>query len=89
MAFNELRGKEKLSIKEARKGKFERAQEQLKTNFIEPLMAMAFRPSDYVRLDDMRDEASNCAELIEKTANVLADDTLKLLFASVQQNNIN
>jgi len=38
---------------------------------------------------DMRDEASNCAELIEKTANVLADDTLKLLFASVQQNNIN
>jgi len=88
MAFNELRDKGKLSIKEARNGKFERAQEQLKTNFIEPLMATASRPSDYVRLDDMRDEASNCAELIKKTANVLADDTLKLLFVSVQQNNI-
>jgi len=51
MAFSELRDKEKLSIKEARNGKFERAQKQLKTNFIEPLMATAFRPSDYVRLD--------------------------------------
>jgi len=38
---------------------------------------------------DMRETASNCAELIEKTANVLDDDTLKLLFVSVQENNIN
>jgi hypothetical protein len=37
---------------------------------------------------DMRKEDSNCIELIEKTANVLDDDTLKLLFVSVQQNNI-
>jgi len=37
---------------------------------------------------DMRDTASNCAELIEKTASVLNDDTLKLLFVSVQENSI-
>lgn len=36
----------------------------------------------------MRKEDSNCSELIEKTANVLDDDRLKLLFVSVQQNNI-
>lgn len=50
-AFGDLRDKEKLSIKEAKKKKFERAQEMLKTNFVEPLQATAFRPSDYVRLD--------------------------------------
>jgi len=37
---------------------------------------------------DMRNEDSDCGELIEKTANVLDDDRLKLLFVSVQQNNI-
>ena len=109
-AYSELRDKEKLSIKEAKNKKFERAQEKLKTNFVEPLEATASRPSDYVRLDgkpasrnimrvhmlrffvvmysDMRKEDSNCGELIEKTANVLDDGKLKLLFVSVQQNNI-
>ena len=37
----------------------------------------------------MRLAANNCNELIKKTANALNDDTLKLLFVSVQQNNIN
>ena len=50
-AFGELRGKEGLRIKEANNKKFERAQEMLKTNFVEPLHATAFRPSDYVRLE--------------------------------------
>jgi hypothetical protein len=36
----------------------------------------------------MREEISNCKKLIEKTANALDDDTLRLLFVSVQQNNI-
>jgi hypothetical protein len=36
----------------------------------------------------MRTEAGNCEELIEKTAHALSDDTLRLLFVSVQQNNI-
>jgi hypothetical protein len=37
----------------------------------------------------MRAEESSCNELVEKTANALNSDTLKLLFVSVQQNNIN
>jgi hypothetical protein len=37
---------------------------------------------------DMRAESSSCNELIAKTANALSDDTLKLLFVSVQKNNI-
>lgn len=36
----------------------------------------------------MRKEVTSCTELIEKTANALDDDTLKLLFVSVQQNNV-
>jgi len=82
-AYNELR--KALSIKEAKNKRFEKAKEMLNANFIEPLMAAKFRPSDHVRLDDMRETASNCTELIEKTANVLDDDTLKLLFVSVQK----
>ena len=50
-AYGELRDKEKLSMKEAKNKKFERALEKLKTNFVEPLDATASRPSDYVRLD--------------------------------------
>ncbi|KAI0256725.1 hypothetical protein BJV78DRAFT_1116809 [Lactifluus subvellereus] len=91
-AYGELRDKEKLSMKEAKNKKFERAQEMLKTNFVEPLQATASRPSAYVRLDgkpaNMRMEGSSCNELVEKTVNVLDDDRLKLLFVSVQQNNI-
>jgi len=87
-AYEELRHQEKLGMKEAKNKKLERAQEMLKTNFIKPLEATASRPSDYVQLDDMRMEDSSCDELIKKTANVLDDDRLKLLFVSVQQNNI-
>jgi hypothetical protein len=50
MAFNELRDMKGLSIKKAKDKKFERAQEKLKTNFVEPLEATASRPSDYVPL---------------------------------------
>ena len=50
-AYGELRDKEKLSMKEAKNKKFERAQENLKTNFVDPLEATVSRPSDYVRLD--------------------------------------
>ena len=37
---------------------------------------------------DMREKASDCKELIDKTANALNNDILKLLFVSVQRNNI-
>jgi hypothetical protein len=39
-------------------------------------------------LIDMREPTSSCNELIQKTANALTDETLRLLFVSVQQNNI-
>ncbi|KAJ6455168.1 hypothetical protein C8R45DRAFT_1188295 [Mycena sanguinolenta] len=57
-------------------------------NGARPLNTTKFRPSDFVRLDDMRMDQSDCIDLINKTANALSDDTLKLLFVSVQQNNI-
>ncbi|KAJ6452574.1 hypothetical protein C8R45DRAFT_638930 [Mycena sanguinolenta] len=65
-----------------------RAQEMLTNYFQQPLKEARFPPSDYVQLDDMREEDSSCNELVEKTANALTDDTLRLLFVSVQQNNI-
>jgi len=84
MAFNEFCN---LSIDEAQK-RGEQARETLNTNLIEPLMATKFRPSDHVQLGDMQNKSSNCTDLIEKTANTLSNDILKLLFVSVQQNNI-
>ena len=42
----------------------------------------------YLFVIDMRAETSSCNELIAKTANALSDDTLRLLFVSVQKNNI-
>ncbi|KIJ57411.1 hypothetical protein M422DRAFT_73115 [Sphaerobolus stellatus SS14] len=75
-------------ITEARKKRAERAQEKLQTDYIDPLMATSFPPSNYVQLEDMRKESSSCKKLIEQTENALSDDTLKLLFVSVQQNNI-
>ncbi|KAJ7738774.1 GTP-binding protein [Mycena metata] len=86
-AFNELREHGK-SIPDAKTGAPERAQAMLTTNFMGPLNTTKFRPSDFVRLDDMRMENSDCIDLITKTANALSDDTLRLLFVSVQQNNV-
>ncbi|KAJ7112757.1 hypothetical protein C8R43DRAFT_134569 [Mycena crocata] len=86
-AFGDLRRKG-TSLATAQNQKFESAKEKLKLNFIAPLMDTEFRPSDHVRMDDMRLDSTNCSGLIEKTANVLDSNVLKLLFVSVQQNNI-
>ncbi|KAJ6455162.1 hypothetical protein C8R45DRAFT_1065056 [Mycena sanguinolenta] len=86
-AFSELT-EQGQSFLNAKTGACERAQAMLTSNFIGPLNTTKFRPSDFVRLDDMRMEQSDCVDLINKTANALSDDTLKLLFVSVQQNNI-
>ncbi|KAJ7193867.1 GTP-binding protein, partial [Mycena pura] len=64
-----------------------RARAILATNFREPLERAKFSPSEHVVLADMDQESSDCKELIEKTANALTDDALRLLFVSVQQNN--
>ncbi|KAF8212936.1 hypothetical protein K438DRAFT_1805295 [Mycena galopus ATCC 62051] len=88
-AFNELRlGGRGKSIPDAKNEALEQAQAVLISNFIGPLNTTKFRPSDFVRLDDMRMEQSDCIDLINKTAHALSDDTLKLLFVSVQQNNL-
>ena len=36
----------------------------------------------------MHDKDTTCLELINETANAIDDDALKLLFVSVQQNNL-
>ncbi|KAF8179277.1 hypothetical protein K438DRAFT_1843131 [Mycena galopus ATCC 62051] len=88
-AFNELRlGGRGKSIPDAKNEALGQAQAILTSNFIGPLNTTKFRPSDFVRLDDMRMEQSDCIDLINKTAHALSDDTLKLLFVSVQQNNL-
>ncbi|KAJ7889037.1 GTP-binding protein [Mycena leptocephala] len=86
-AFNELRLKGS-SIGQANKNSADVAAAMLQTNFIAPLLATKFRPSDHLQAANMQGNSGNCSELIEKTANVLSDDTLKLLFVSVQQNNL-
>ncbi|KAF7373075.1 GTP-binding protein [Mycena sanguinolenta] len=86
-AYGELRDRGK-SIPDAKNAAPERAQEILTSNFIGPLNTTKFPPSDFVQMDDMRMKETSCIDLINKTANALTDDTLKLLFVSVQQNNI-
>ncbi|KAJ7110559.1 hypothetical protein C8R44DRAFT_634111 [Mycena epipterygia] len=86
-AFTQLKA-EGLDRKEAKQRQTERAHEMLSTDFIKPLMSTTFRPSEYVQMNDMQAKDSNCDELIGKTAKALSNDTLKLLFVSVQQNNI-
>ncbi|KAJ7226422.1 GTP-binding protein [Mycena rebaudengoi] len=76
------------SWEDAEEGQTDHARKMLTDNFEKPLMSSKFPPADLVRLDDMREETSDCNELIEKTANALSDTALKLLFVSVQQNNI-
>ncbi|KAJ7730912.1 GTP-binding protein [Mycena metata] len=77
------------SWEEAEEGQIDQAMQMLTNNFTKPLMSSKFPPTNLVRLDDMRSETSDCSELIEKTFNALSDNTLKMLFVSVQQNNIN
>ncbi|KAF7343546.1 GTP-binding protein [Mycena sanguinolenta] len=86
-AFQQLRGEGK-NIRMANAGKIELAQRMLTTNYRDQLNGVAFKPSAYVQLDDMRLEWSSCTELINQTANTLTDDALLLLFVSVQRNNI-
>ncbi|KAJ7018943.1 era-like GTP-binding protein [Mycena alexandri] len=66
----------------------EKATELLETNFMAGLQQMAHPPSDYVQLEDMRQKTSNCKDLIEKTAESITDDGLRMLLVSVQRNNI-
>jgi len=85
--FGELRASN-VDIKTAKREKKQRAIEVFTASYVEPLKELSTRPLPWVKLDDMHEELSNCAELISVTDGALSDDALKLLFASVQQNNI-
>ncbi|KAJ7027079.1 GTP-binding protein [Mycena alexandri] len=65
-----------------------KAMELLETNFKAGLRRMPHPPSDYVQLEDMRQTTSDCKDLIEKTAESITDDGLRMLLVSVQCNNI-
>ncbi|KAF8135880.1 GTP-binding protein [Mycena galopus ATCC 62051] len=66
----------------------EKALEMLTADFVEPLKSTTFCPSHYLHLSNVQEAGSNSRELMEKTANALNNDALRLLFVSVQQNNI-
>ncbi|KAJ7737954.1 hypothetical protein B0H16DRAFT_1664692 [Mycena metata] len=86
-AFQELR-ENQYSRSEAHRRMEQHAEKLLTTEFIEPLKSRNFPPSAYLHLANMHEESTNCNELIEKTAKALTDDNLRLLFVSVQQNNV-
>ncbi|KAF8197692.1 hypothetical protein K438DRAFT_1918671, partial [Mycena galopus ATCC 62051] len=86
-AFTELK-QAGLSRREAMPLRTGKALEILTANFVEPLLLTRFNPSDHLHLGNMHKNDSSCKELIEKTANAITDDRLRLLFVSVQQNNI-
>ncbi|KAF8177564.1 hypothetical protein K438DRAFT_1293254 [Mycena galopus ATCC 62051] len=64
------------------------AKRMLTTDYIDQLKKMNFPPSEYVRLDDMREKTSTCIELMAKTASSLDENALRLLLVSVQRNNL-
>ncbi|KAJ7900406.1 hypothetical protein B0H13DRAFT_1622465 [Mycena leptocephala] len=73
---------------------YQKTQEMLDTRFVDRFKSMRYPPADYVQVKgeggihfDMH-ENGDCEHLITKTADALTDDVLKLLFVSVQQNNI-
>ncbi|KAJ7211622.1 GTP-binding protein [Mycena pura] len=86
-AFQELKD-DGYSRSDAQREKDQRAEQLLTTDFIEPLKSRKVPPSDYLHLADMDKDMTNCNELMEKTAKALTDDNLRLLFVSVQQNNV-
>jgi len=68
------------------------AEEQVEKKFRKPLYEYAFPPRADVCFEDLHSETGNHQDqvkaLIEKTASSLDNTALKILFVSVQQNNI-
>ncbi|TFK59657.1 hypothetical protein BDN72DRAFT_851139 [Pluteus cervinus] len=68
------------------------AKSELEKKFQEPLYGYMFPPRAHVCMEDLHDDAGNhqdqVKELTKQTANSLDDLALKLLFVSVQQNNL-
>ncbi|KAJ7936245.1 hypothetical protein B0H13DRAFT_388538 [Mycena leptocephala] len=64
-----------------------RVREMLDRRFVGPLKRMPYHPADYAEVMNMQEDG-DCHDLITKTAGALTDEVLRLLFVSVQQNNI-
>ncbi|KAF7968058.1 hypothetical protein HWV62_32081 [Athelia sp. TMB] len=86
-SFSTLR-KEGMSRAKAKSQAPAQAEARLNEFFTKPLLAFKPPLTDFVLLKDMQKDSSTCADLIEKTADAIDDDALKLLLLSVQQNNI-
>ena len=54
----------------------------------EPMIFIEETNCDFFLTLDMDKEAASCSELIERTADAIDDDALKLLFVTVQMNNL-
>ncbi|KAJ7347133.1 hypothetical protein DFH08DRAFT_870439 [Mycena albidolilacea] len=65
----------------------QKTQEML-ADFRQRLKQTDYPPSEYLQLEDMRKTDTSCKELIKKTAATISDDALRMLFVSVQRNNI-
>ncbi|THV00236.1 hypothetical protein K435DRAFT_657587 [Dendrothele bispora CBS 962.96] len=79
------------SRKMKKEKKYEMAKDVLNQKFEEPLNSFQFPPKAMLYLKGMPDDGDHqkqVKELIEKTANSLHDPALKLLFVSIQQNNL-
>ncbi|KAF8995580.1 hypothetical protein BDQ17DRAFT_1250522 [Cyathus striatus] len=68
------------------------AKKEVQNKFINPLHDYSYPPKAYTLMEDLHDENSNhqnqVKDLVEKTAKSLNDIALKMLFISIQQNNL-
>ncbi|KAF8341016.1 hypothetical protein F5887DRAFT_888263 [Amanita rubescens] len=74
------------------KDKWERAREIAEITFQKVYLPMVFNakypPDAYVQLEDMDLPEKNCAQLTQKTADAIDDDSMHQLFVSTQMNNL-
>ncbi|KAF8728388.1 hypothetical protein AX14_006725 [Amanita brunnescens Koide BX004] len=72
--------------------KWEKAREIAESTFqkvyLPKVLDAKYPPKAYVRLEDMDLPEKNCAELTQKTADTIDDDSIHQLFVSTQMNNL-
>ncbi|KAF8701722.1 hypothetical protein AX14_000322, partial [Amanita brunnescens Koide BX004] len=57
-------------------------------DYLPKVLNAKYPPKAYVQLEDMDLPENNCAELTQKTANAIDDDSIQQLFVSTQMNNL-
>jgi len=92
-SYQELRntGMSVRDAKAARDQQMTIAKSILTKDFLGELQSpeVKFPPTAHLHVTNMHKEGHDCSHLIETTAGAITDDALKMLFVSVQQNNIN